>query len=824
MATSAPRTLDPEVADALRGVVSPSGLITQAERLLAYESDALTTRRGFPLAVVFPVDRSELVEAVRVLYRHRIPFVPRGAGTGLAGGAVANGAVLVSTARLDRILSVYPEERIAVVEPGVVTADVSTAAAAYGLRYLPDPGSATACTIGGNVAQNAGGPHCLRHGVTSDHVLSVEVVLPDSSVVTLGRGDDGGLDLAGLFIGSEGTFGIASRITVRLVPTPRSVGTALALFDSLEDSGRAVNEVFRAGVVPVAMELIDRATIRVVEQSVFAAGLPTDAAAALIVECEGDDAGVDADMEVVAGALEGAGAREVSRAADESTRSRMWQARKKAYGALGRLAPDVLVQDAVVPRTRLPDLLPAIEKLANEHALPLANFFHAGDGNLHPNLMFDSMDPDQVERVEEASAAIMRLCVEAGGTITGEHGVGLDKQRYMPLMFDEEELATLRSLKKAFDPDGRCNADKLLPPDPDPWSPRPEVPADRKEADREPAAEIIDYRRDDLTVAAGAGIALDELAAFLEERGQWIPVAPADGRSLEHWLLWADPHASDHAYGPVRRQVLACTVVGADGRTLKCGRPLVKNVAGYDLARLACGSRGRLGRIREATLRLWPLPAERRLLAIRAAGREIELAGALAALRPADHTEPELVLWETDVATGSSNLLVGLHGSRAGVASRHAELERWAESRGASVEALETDGPRSTHAADASLRSESETDRSAWLRCSRRDFAEAAHAGVRLLGRTGVSEARLSGHPLGGVIEFRFQADDDTTSVALFRALEGEFGAGSVRAGPQSASDRAAIEESRSVAVRELEDRVLAALDRRPRDKTGSAG
>ncbi len=809
MATSTHRPLTAEVAGALRDVVGPSGLITRPERLLAYESDALTTIRGTPLAVVFPTDRSELIDVVRVLYRERMRFVPRGAGTGLAGGAVANGAVLVSTARLNRIVSMNPDERTAVVEPGVITADVSVACAPYGLRYLPDPGSASACTIGGNVAQNAGGPHCLRHGVTSDHVVSVEVVLPDSSVVTLGRGDDGGLDLAGLFIGCEGTFGIASRITLRLVPQPRAVRTALGLFDSLEEAGRAVNEVFRAGVVPVAMELIDRATIRVVEQSVFAAGLPTDVAAALIVECEGDDAGTDADLEVVTRALRDAGAREVSQAADEQARARMWQARKKAYGALGRLAPDVLVQDAVVPRTQLPELLPAIERLAQEHALPLANFFHAGDGNLHPNLMFDSGDPDQVERVEAASAAIMRLCVEAGGTITGEHGVGLDKQRYMPLMFEPDELALLRALKRAFDPEGRCNADKLLPPDPAPWSVEMDDPVARDAVEVEVPADIIEYRPDDLTVTAGAGIRMAELGAFLEERSQWIPIAPLSGNpTLGDWVTTAPSHPSDHAYGPVRRQLLACTVVGSDGGLLRFGRPLVKNVAGYDLPRLACGSRGRLGVIRDATLRLWPLPVERRMFAILADAR---LAAELSALAPRDYTEPELVLWESGTAPGSSRLVVGLHGSRASVEARHGELAEWSGARGARLEPLERYEPPAPTAGESRVR----------LVFPRRSFAPAASAVGRLLDREGVSAVKLSGYPLGGALVCSYRVDGGTDSAELVRMLAGESGAASVCIEVGSAADQAAIDGSRSGALFELESRVLAALGVRPRGSRG---
>ncbi len=462
MATRPPG-IDSRIAEALRDTLGPTGLITHPERLLAYRSDALTTIRGRPLAVALPADRAQLVATVELLYRHRIPFVPRGAGTGLAGGAVAQDTVIVSTARLDRIIAIEPEERRAIVEPGAITAEIDAAAAPHGLRFLPDPGSATACTIGGNVAQNAGGPHCLKHGVTTDHVAELQVVLPDATVVTLDRGEEGGLDLAGLFIGAEGTLGIVSSIVLRLVARPPAVRTILALFDSLQEAGHAVNDVFRAGVIPVALELIDAATIRVVEQSVFAAGLPTDVAAALIVECEGYETQTDAELRVVEEAVRGAGAREVRHAGDEGARARLWQARKKAYGALGRLAPDVLVQDAVVPRTELPGLLPAIEAVARAHGVELANFFHAGDGNLHPNLLFDAGDADQVRAVEAASGEIMRLCVEAGGTITGEHGVGLDKKRYMPLVFGEAELDAMRRIKGALDPAGLCNPGKLLP-------------------------------------------------------------------------------------------------------------------------------------------------------------------------------------------------------------------------------------------------------------------------------------------------------------------------------------------------------------------------
>jgi len=457
--------LSPALAAALRAAVGPDGLITEPDRLLAYEGDALTTMRGRPRAVVLPRSRDELIAAVAALRDAGEPFTPRGSGTGLSGGAVAFDSVVVGTARMTRILELDPDERTALVEPGVVTARISEAAARSGLRFLPDPASASACTIGGNVAMNSGGPHCLKYGVTSDHVLGLEVVLPDASTAWLGRGEDGGLDLGGLFIGSEGTLGIASRILVGLAPAPAAVRALLAVFPGLGPAGAAVSAVFERGVVPVALEIIDRATIEVVEASIFAAGLPRDAEAALVVECEGDPADIAADLEVVAEACRAEGATEVRTAASEAERLAIWRARKKAYGALGRAAPDVLVQDAVVPRTELARLLPAIEEVARRHGLRLANFFHAGDGNLHPNLLFDRRDPDQVARVERASSEIMALCVETGGTITGEHGVGIDKVRYMRLLFGEEELAAMRAVRAALDPEGRANPGKLLPPE-----------------------------------------------------------------------------------------------------------------------------------------------------------------------------------------------------------------------------------------------------------------------------------------------------------------------------------------------------------------------
>ncbi len=457
------RPIPQDLEQALLAVVGTDGMITDPDRLLAYEADALTTVRGTPRAVLLPESRQDLIRAVHLLHEAGLPFVPRGAGTGLSGGSVAHDSIVLATNRLDRILRIDPVDRTALVEPGVVTAEISRAAEPHGLRYLPDPASATACTIGGNVAMNSGGPHCLKHGVTSDHVLGLEVVLPDGTVAWLGRGADGGLDLAGLFIGSEGTIGIITAVLVGLSPLATETRALLGLFDGVGAAGAAVSEVFERGLVPVALELIDQATIRLVEASIFAVGFPTDVAAALVIECEGDPEDVEADLEIAAAACRDHGAREVRIAADEGERLAIWQARKKAYGVLGRAAPDVFVQDAVVPRTELEHLLPEIERIARDHGLRLANFFHAGDGNLHPNLLFDRRDPDEVARVERAGAEIMRLCVDAGGTITGEHGVGSDKVRYMRLMFGPAELDAMHRLHDAFDAADMANPGKLLP-------------------------------------------------------------------------------------------------------------------------------------------------------------------------------------------------------------------------------------------------------------------------------------------------------------------------------------------------------------------------
>jgi len=455
----------------LARICGRDAVIVDRDRLLVYESDALTAYRHRPGAVVLPRTTEEVRRTVQAVVRHGLPIVPRGAGTGLSGGAVAlNGAVVIGTARMNRILAIDAPNRRAVLQPGVINAELSAAAAVHGLYYAPDPSSQTACTIGGNVAENSGGPHCLKYGVTSRYVTGLTVVLADGSVVKAGgQGREApGYDLVGLFVGSEGCFGIATEIEVGLLPVPESVRTLLGIFDRIEDAGRAVSDIISAGLLPAAMEIIDGPTIRAVEDSVFAAGYPTDAEAALVIEFDGLEAGLDHEAERATRFCLRAGAREVRSARDEEERLALWKGRKKAFGAMGRIAPDLLVQDATVPRTTLPAILKGISEIGKRYDLIVANVFHAGDGNLHPNILFDRRDLDELERVEHASKEIMQLCVDAGGTITGEHGVGLDKKHHMPLIYGPDELDTMWGVRRVFDPGAVMNPGKVLPEETEP--------------------------------------------------------------------------------------------------------------------------------------------------------------------------------------------------------------------------------------------------------------------------------------------------------------------------------------------------------------------
>lgn len=450
---------------ALIEIVGERWVKSRAPELTVYDSDGLPGYRATPSLVVLPASRDEICAVVRLLAQHKIPFVPRGAGTGLSGGALANGAVVIGLNRLTRIHSIDAGNRIAHVEPGVVNASLARTVAPFGLYYAPDPSSQAACTIGGNVAENAGGPHCLKYGVTLNHIAALTVCLPDGDLVTLGSpvGEPDGYDLCGLFIGSEGCFGIATDIWVRLLPVPQAVHTLLADFSTVPDAARAVSAIIATGIVPAALEMMDQATIRAVEASIYAAGYPVDAAAVLLAEVDGLAIGLDSDVSVIEQCCRNAGARNVRIATAADDRARLWQGRKKAFGALGRIAPHLVVQDAVVPRTRLPDVLERIHAIGERHNVRVCNVFHAGDGNLHPNISYDANDPAQAERVHAAMSEIMRACIDAGGTITGEHGVGLDKIGYMDDLFSEPSLAAMCAVREVFDPEHRANPGKVVP-------------------------------------------------------------------------------------------------------------------------------------------------------------------------------------------------------------------------------------------------------------------------------------------------------------------------------------------------------------------------
>ena len=417
------------------------------------------------MAVCFPQSTAEVQRCVAVASRFGVPFVPRGSGTGLAGGAVPpDGAVVITTTKMTRILSVDPTARRAWVEPGVLNLDLSRAVAGHGLHFAPDPSSQQTCSIGGNVANNSGGPHCLSEGVTAAHILAVEVVLPDGSVTVLGGEDPepGGYDLRGAFVGSEGMFGVATKVCVRLTPDPPAVCTMLLDFASIEDGASTVSAVIAAGIVPAAMEMMDRLCLEAVEAYIHA-GLPVHAATALLVEVVGLPHAVAADTERIRAIAADHGVGDVRVAADEAERALLWKGRKSAFGAIARIKPDYYLHDTVVPRSRLPGVLAQVYEIAARHELLVLNVFHAGDGNLHPLLVYDGREPGVMARVHAAGEEIVRASVAAGGVLSGEHGIGLEKRDLMPLLFSAVDLAAQATLRAAFDPAGSANPGKVLP-------------------------------------------------------------------------------------------------------------------------------------------------------------------------------------------------------------------------------------------------------------------------------------------------------------------------------------------------------------------------
>ncbi len=443
-------------------IVGADGVVTDPAELRTYECDGLTAHAATPGVVVLPTTAAQVAEIVRTCVAHGVPYVARGSGTGLSGGALPRtDGVLIVTSKMRRILEVDIDNRRAVVEPGVVNLAVTRAAAADGYYYAPDPSSQQVCSIGGNVAENAGGAHCLKYGFTVNHVLGLQVVTPDGEIVTLDSHAPG-YDLLGAFVGSEGTLGIATQVTVRLLRAPEAVQTMLAGFESVDAAGACVSAIIAAGVVPAAVEMMDALAIEAAEAAV-ACDYPPGAGAVLIVEVDGPSAEVADELAEVRRLAQQTGAFAVRVAADAAERAAIWKGRKSAFAAVGRISPAYLVQDGVVPRTALPQVLGDIAALSRESGIRVANVFHAGDGNLHPLVLYDHAVDGEAERAERVSAEIMARCLAHGGSITGEHGVGVDKSAYMAQMFTDADLDTMQLLRCAFDPRGLCNPGKVFP-------------------------------------------------------------------------------------------------------------------------------------------------------------------------------------------------------------------------------------------------------------------------------------------------------------------------------------------------------------------------
>jgi glycolate oxidase len=451
--------------DRLISLLGPAAVLHSPAELLVYECDGYTIEKSRPDVVVFPTSTEQVVAVVKLCNELNVPFLPRGAGTSLAGGVLpVGGGVVISLARMKKILEVDYRNRYAVVEPGVVNLWLTNHLKPHGWHFAPDPSSQGACTIGGNVATNSGGPHTLKYGVTVNHVLGVEIVLPDGSVVTTGgpAEDTPGYDLTGVIVGSEGTFGVVTKIWVRITRNPEAYRTLLGVFETVDDATNAISDIIGAGIIPAALEMLDAPILTAIEAA-FHFGFPLDAGAVLIMEVDGLEAGLDADAERIEAIAMRNKAREVRRANTEAERALLWKSRKQAFGAVGRLAPSYCTQDGVVPRTKLPHMLREIRRIGEKYDLKICNVFHAGDGNIHPILLFDERNADQVSRVLNASHDILEECVRLGGSVTGEHGIGVEKIDFMPRLFTPDDLGMMLRLRGAFNPDGRCSPRKMLP-------------------------------------------------------------------------------------------------------------------------------------------------------------------------------------------------------------------------------------------------------------------------------------------------------------------------------------------------------------------------
>jgi glycolate oxidase subunit GlcD len=655
--------LSQDALQALQELLDPEQVIDDPVELIVYEIDAAQDS-GCPDSVLLPRSSEEVARIVQWARQYRVTLVGRGAGTGLSGGAVADrGGVIVGFARMKRLIELDEAGRSAVVEPGLVNQDLDEAARVRGLYYPPDPASGRSATLGGNLAENAGGPHCFKYGVTTNYVTGLEFVNSEGRLTHIGGRalDYPEYDFASLLTGSEGTLALLTRIELRLLRKPPGVKTMMACFDSVEQAGQAVSAVIAAGLVPATLEMMDQKIARIVEDYAHP-GIPVDAGALLIVEVDGYPASLDLQIDEIVQIITRNGGRDLRIAEDAAQRDKIWFARKSAAGAMARLAPAYLLLDGTVPRSRLSQALQASNAICSEKDLQVGYVFHAGDGNLHPFILMYPQDPEQVARAHQAGAAFMQAVVDLGGSITGEHGVGIEKRDFMPLMYTPAELEIMRDVRFVFDPDERLNPGKIFP--------RTEVqsarinteelnglplevfaPASTQEAARglaalsrlrQPAtitgaspAEIQAYpqndtristgeltgirafAQDDLYISAGAGTRLAEIQAFLAAEQKQLPLVSPWEHTTLGGLLAANLNAPLRMrYGSLRDQVLAMTIVLADGRSIRAGRPVVKNVAGYDLPKLMVGSYGTLGLISEVTFKFTSLPRQRRSLLI----------------------------------------------------------------------------------------------------------------------------------------------------------------------------------------------------------------
>ena len=456
--------MEPHFLAKLRAIYPAERLITHDAGFISYESDGLTAFREKPIAVVLPESADEVIRTVQYCHEYNVPFVARGNGTSLSGGSlpVKNG-IVITLNRMNRILRLDPVRRVAVVEPGVINLDVTKAAAPFGLLYAPDPSSQTVCTIGGNVAFNSGGAHCLKYGMTSNHVLGLKIVLPDGTVDHLGSDSLESIqpDYVGMFVGSEGLFGIALEITLRLIPKPEVYRTVMCAYRTLKEAGDAVSRIIASGLLPGALEIMDNLAIQAAEAAVHP-GYPLDAAGLLIVELEGEASQVAAEFDRLKTLIEASGPYLIKEARDAYERHQIWKGRKSAFSAVGRLSPDFIVQDGVVPRGRLGEALEEIHRLSELHRIRVANVFHAGDGNLHPLILYDGKQEGALHRAEQLAAEILELCIRYGGSITGEHGVGMEKRAFLPKMFQPTDMESMYQLRREIDPKNISNPGKML--------------------------------------------------------------------------------------------------------------------------------------------------------------------------------------------------------------------------------------------------------------------------------------------------------------------------------------------------------------------------